>query len=85
MMETKWKRTGNEAPFMETNWKRSLKPGHAMETRIELFVSIIVALIVIMLPLSCERLVRPLPSPHPGTLAHRWHAAQGICEALEGL
>ena len=44
-METKWKRTGNERPFLETDWKRSLKPRHAMETRIEIFVSIIAALL----------------------------------------
>jgi hypothetical protein len=42
---------------------------------------IIAALLVILLPLSCEQLVRPLPSPHPthlriaGTL-HRRPQAQ---------
>jgi hypothetical protein len=60
-METNRKRT----PFMETNWKRNLKPRHAMETKSSILVSIIAALLVILLPLSCEQLARPLPSPHP--------------------
>ena len=46
---------------------------------------IFVAIAAILLPLSCERLVRRLSSSAPDTLAHCLHALKRVCEALASL
>lgn len=53
--------------------------------KVHTIAAIIVALAAALLPLSCERIARRLPSSALDTLAHCLHALKGVCEPLVGI